>query len=137
MPSKPRSLAGIINRRRAADAEYNRARRDPATAAVYRSARWSALRARVLRDEPLCRACAVAGRTELATQVDHIVGVRVRPDLAYDRDNTQPLCSVCHAEKSAAERRSGGKGGTSISHASRPESGARGPSTFSRDRGET
>lgn len=109
MPSKPRSLAGILHRRRAADAEYNRARRDPAAAAVYRSARWSAVRAQVLRDEPLCRACAAAGRTELATQVDHIVPVRVRPDLAFDRTNLQPICSVCHAAKSQAERRAKGE----------------------------
>ena len=52
MPSKPRSLAGILHRRRAADAEYNRARRsDPDRGvedAVVSSARWKALRARVL-----------------------------------------------------------------------------------------
>jgi 5-methylcytosine-specific restriction protein A len=137
MPSKPRSLAGILHRRRHADAEYNRARRDDAVAAVHGSARWQAVRAQVLRDEPLCRACAAAGRTELATQVDHIVPVRVRPDLAYERTNLQPLCTVCHAAKSTAERGGGpgGVGGPSISHASRPESGARGASVFSRNEG--
>jgi 5-methylcytosine-specific restriction protein A len=88
MPSKPRSLAGILHRRRAADAEYNRARRDPAVAAVYRSARWTAVRAQVLRDEPICRVCAAAGRTELATQVDHVVGVRARP--ARDAPDGRP-----------------------------------------------
>ena len=109
MPSKPRSLAGILHRRRAADAEYNRARRDDPDRgvedAVVSSARWKALRARLLRDEPVCRACAAAGRTELATQVDHVVPVRVRPDLAYDLSNCAPLCTVCHAAKSASERR--------------------------------
>jgi 5-methylcytosine-specific restriction endonuclease McrA len=91
MPSKPRSLAGILHRRRSADAEYNRTRRsDPDRGvedAVVSSARWKSL-----RDEPRCRTCAAAGRTELATQVDHIVPVRVRPDLAYDRANAEPLC---------------------------------------------
>ncbi len=141
MPSKPRSLAGILHRRRTADAEYNRARRgDPDRGvedAVVSSARWKALRAQVLRDEPLCRTCAAAGRTELATQVDHVVPVRARPDLAYDRANCQPLCGPCHAEKSAAERASGGVGGPSTSHASVAYGGARGASLFSRDRGET
>src|SRR5262245_59742447 len=107
MPSKQRSLAGILHRRRAADAEYNRARRtDPDRGvedAVVSSARWKALRAAVLRYEPLCRACVAAGRTELATQVDHVVAVRTRPDLAYDRANLQPLCGACHGLKTAAE----------------------------------
>jgi 5-methylcytosine-specific restriction protein A len=132
MPSKPRSLAGIVRHRAAADAEYNRSRRDPVAARIYRSPRWVAVRAQVLRDEPVCRVCAAAGRTELATQVDHVVGVAVRPDLAFDRTNLQPLCTVCHAAKSTAERRPEGVGGTSISHASRPESGTRGTSQFSR-----
>lgn len=141
MPSKPRSLAGILHRRRAADAEYNRARRsDPDRGvedAVVSSARWKAVRAQVLRNEPLCRMCVAAGRTELATQVDHVVPVRVRPDLAYDQGNCQPLCGPCHGLKTAAERASGGMGGTSSSHASAAYGGARGASQFSRDRGKT
>ena len=139
MPSKPRSLAGILHRRRSADAEYNRARRSGPDRSVedevVSSARWKALRARVLRDEPLCRKCAAAGRTELAVQVDHVVGVRARPDLAYDLGNCQPLCGPCHGLKNAAERRSGGVGGTSSSHASAAYGGARGVSLFSRVRG--
>jgi len=46
MPSKPRTFAGILHRRRHADAEYNRARRgDPDRGvedAVVSSARWKA-----------------------------------------------------------------------------------------------
>ena len=93
------------------------------------------MRAQVLRDHPLCVSCEAAGRTEFARQVDHLIPVRVRPDLAYDPTNCQPLCTVCHAAKSQAERRPRGVGGTSISHASRPESGARGASLLSRVRG--
>jgi 5-methylcytosine-specific restriction protein A len=59
--------------------------------AVVSSARWKALRAAVLRDQPLCRTCVAAGRTEFATQVDHVVPVRVRPDLAFEGTNLQPL----------------------------------------------
>lgn len=109
MPSKPRTLAGILRPRRVADWEYNHYRRDPVAAAVYRSARWSAVRAQVLRDEPVCRPCAAAGRTEIATQVDHVIPVGARPDLAFDRTNLQPICTVCHAAKSQAERRAKGK----------------------------
>ena len=138
MPSKSRTLAGILHRRRSADAEYNRARRgDPDRGvedAVVSSARWKAVRAQVLRNEPLCRVCVAAGRTELAVQVDHVVPVRVRPDLAYDPTNLQPICGPCHGLKSAAERRSGGVGGTSSSHASVAYGGAGGTSRFSRVR---
>ncbi len=73
MPSKPRTLAGILRSRRHADREYNRTRRDPVVARIHGSARWQALRARVLRDEPLCRECARRGLTQPATQVDHVV----------------------------------------------------------------
>src|ERR1051325_3648501 len=75
MRSKPRTLAGILHGCRAADAAYNRARHDPEAAAVYRPTLWSTVCGQVLRDEPVYCACAAAGRTERATQVDHVVDV--------------------------------------------------------------
>jgi len=140
MPSKPRTLAGILCPRRQTDRAYNRFQRDPAVARVHGSARWQAVRARVLRDEPLCRACAQAGRSELATQVDHVVPLAVDLDRAFDPTNLQPLCTPCHAAKSAAVRKEGlpanlsGEGGTSSSRGKEPPSGAGGASLFSRDR---
>ncbi len=87
MPSKPRTLAGILRHRRHADREYNRARRDPVIARIHGSARWQAVRAQVLRDEPLCRECARLGLTVLATQVDHVVPLAVAPELAFVLSN--------------------------------------------------
>lgn len=104
MPSKPRTLAGILRGRRLADQEYNRARRDPLVARIHGSARWQAVRDQVLRDEPVCRECARLGLTEPATQVDHIVPIVVAPERAFDRANLQPLCTACHGRKSAQER---------------------------------
>jgi 5-methylcytosine-specific restriction endonuclease McrA len=66
---------------------------------------WKRLRLVVLSAEPWCRMC---GR--LARDVDHIVPVRVRPDLAMDRDNLQPLCVPCH--KGAKARQDNEKYGT-------------------------
>jgi 5-methylcytosine-specific restriction endonuclease McrA len=40
-----------------------------------------------------------------ATEVDHRIGVRVMPDLAFEPSNLQTLCRSCHARKSGAERR--------------------------------
>lgn len=105
MPSKPRTLAGILRPRRYADRAYNRGQRDPTTAAIHGSSRWQAVRLQVLRDEPVCRACAGRGVTELARYVDHVVPLAVAPERAFDRANLQPLCSSCNAWKSAAERR--------------------------------
>jgi len=133
MPSKPRTLAGILHRRRHADRAYNRVQRDCAVARVHGSARWQAVRDQVLRNEPLCRACVRAGRTEFATQVDHVVPLAVDLERAFDPTNLAPTCTVCHAAKSAAERR--GEGGPADSHALGAPSGARGVSLFSRDSG--
>ena len=136
MPSKPRTLAGILRLRRHADRAYNLVQRDPATARIHGSARWQAVRAQVLRDEPVCRECAARGLTEPATVVDHIVGVALAPDRAFDPTNLQPLCTSCNAWKSALERRGTGVdpgvGGESSSRAEGPPSGAWGTSRFSR-----
>ena len=136
MPSKPRTRAGILRLRRHADRVYNLVQRDPVTARIHGSARWQAVRAQVLRDEPVCRECARRGLTEPATTVDHIVGVALAPERAYDRTNLQPLCTSCNAWKSASERRrtgvDPGVGGESNSRAEGPPSGAWGMSRFSR-----
>lgn len=70
------------------------------------SARWQRLRRIVLTREPTCRLCRAEGRTELATQVDHIEPIQRRPELAFVEANLQPLCRACHDAKSARERRS-------------------------------
>jgi 5-methylcytosine-specific restriction protein A len=68
------------------------------------SRRWRDVRAQVLRDEPLCRACTARGETMVAQQVDHILPVVKHPGLAFDRANLQPLCTGCHADKGQVER---------------------------------
>lgn len=68
--------------------------------AVHRDRRWPALRhAAKRRDAFLCLSCGSRGDLE----VDHIVPVRLRPDLAFDLDNLQTLCVRCHARKTAIE----------------------------------
>ena len=65
---------------------------------------WRRLRERVLAEEPLCRACAAAGRTSAADQVDHIRPFRGLLDpLRLDRGNLQPLCAACHTRKTARQ----------------------------------
>ncbi len=66
---------------------------------------WSAMRARVLAEEPLCRMCKRAGRVKAAAMLDHILPIRVRPKLRLERSNLQPLCVQCHAVKTARDRK--------------------------------
>lgn len=64
-------------------------------------ARWRKLRARILRDEPLCRICARNKRTVAAVTVDHILNKAQGGTDA--RSNLQPLCDACHTAKTQRE----------------------------------
>jgi 5-methylcytosine-specific restriction protein A len=66
---------------------------------------WTRYSRLYLRINPLCRTCDQAGRTTVATLVDHIQPLRLRPDLRLDSENLQPMCRSCHAVKTAAETR--------------------------------
>lgn len=63
------------------------------------SARWRALRAQVLREQPLCPLCQAAGRVEAAVEVDH------KDNNSHNnaRPNLWGLCKVHHSEKTATE----------------------------------
>lgn len=93
-----------------AESREDRARRmaDPMQVEANRirhTAAWERARVQVLMEEPLCRRCTSLGVTTVATQVDHIEPLALRPDLATTRSNLQALCTGCHALKSAEERR--------------------------------
>ena len=38
-----------------------------------------------------------------ATEVDHVIPVRLAPDRLFDKDNLQPLCVRCHSHKGLRE----------------------------------
>lgn len=65
-------------------------------------ARWRALRALVLREQPLCQECLRQARTAAATTVDHVTPKAHGGTDA--RDNLQALCHDCHKAKTARER---------------------------------
>jgi len=71
----------------------------------YHTTRWRKLRARILSAEPLCRHClARDSRPVAATEVDHVVRHQGDIKKFWLTENLQPLCSACHARKSATER---------------------------------
>lgn len=91
--------------------DYGRARRGfDAEVGFYQSSRWRALRATVLREQPLCCACAESGLLVAAQVVDHVRPIK-RGGERFDRANLQSLCVSCHNRKTAIERNpNGGKG---------------------------
>jgi 5-methylcytosine-specific restriction enzyme A len=72
---------------------------------------WQRLRLAVLDREPFCRICEADGRTEAAVLVDHIVPIEDGGE-RLDESNLQPLCRLCHGNKTAADlsRRRGSSG---------------------------
>jgi 5-methylcytosine-specific restriction protein A len=58
-------------------------------------------RKRILEKEPLCRHCDQAGRTTIATEVDHILPLSQGGD--YNDANACPLCGPCHKAKTAKD----------------------------------
>ena len=63
--------------------------------------RWAVVRRRVLdRDGWRCRKCGRAGRLE----ADHVIPLH-RGGAAYDLDNLQALCRLCHFAKTGRENR--------------------------------
>jgi 5-methylcytosine-specific restriction endonuclease McrA len=118
---KPKSHAQLMHDadparhgRRIFDADYNAMRRTPGTASAalerLRSTnRWKQLRLHVLGREPLCRECLRHDVVRSAVAVDHVVAaaniVAQRGNEAFfDPKNLQPLCTACHAAKTAVER---------------------------------
>ena len=67
--------------------------------AVYKSRAWTDLRARVLREEPVC---AVEGCQERATSVDHIVSLGNGGN-PYDRANLRGMCYPHHSKRSSQQ----------------------------------
>ena len=47
--------------------------------------------------------CASCGKTDCRFELDHIKPVASHPELGFNEDNVQPLCTECHKEKSVTE----------------------------------
>ena len=68
---------------------------------VTRGPRWHTVRMSVLeRDKFKCVDC---GKSRGRLECDHIIPVRLRPDLAYTPENLAMRCTSCHAAKTNVE----------------------------------
>lgn len=66
---------------------------------LYRSRRWQALRLQIIARDRCCTECGARSRLE----VHHVRRVRDDPAAAFDPDNLQTLCGVCHARQTRHE----------------------------------
>ncbi len=85
------------------------ARRGSSASRGYNGA-WRRFRAGYLSRHPLCVHCAARHQITVATDVDHIVPLRLAPDRKYDETNLQALCAPCHAVKTASADGGFGRG---------------------------
>ena len=73
--------------------------------AWYRTPRWRALRAWVLRRDPACILCLEQGKLTPSQVADHLVEHKGDPVLFYDPFNIWGLCKTCHnSTKQRVER---------------------------------
>jgi len=80
--------------------------RPNAAARGYCSARHKAWRQAVLeRDGYICRDCSRVCGSKGEAHADHVIPVKVRPDLRYEVNNGQCLCSSCHTRKTNTDQR--------------------------------
>jgi len=74
-------------------------------AKIYNSRQWKLVRVEALvRDEFMCVMCRANGTDTEAEEVDHILELQDRLDLAFELDNLQSLCKPCHSQKTRDEK---------------------------------
>ena len=76
--------------------EYDRYGRDPELKAFYQGQRWRKVRDMKLQRDPLCEACAQAGRTTVAVLVHHLLPVKEHWEQRYNLDFMVSICHPCH-----------------------------------------
>jgi 5-methylcytosine-specific restriction protein A len=64
-------------------------------------AEWRRVRAQHLAENPTC---SVANCGKAAIEVDHVIGVRERPDLRLDRGNLRSMCKSHHSSRTITEQ---------------------------------
>ncbi len=84
-------------------AAFDKARRKDPHRRIYKTARWERERKAFLAAHPACADCAELGIARAAELVDHVIPVRLRPDLAFDARNWRALCWSCHSRKTARQ----------------------------------
>ena len=90
------------------DTKRNRERMKESHRAIYNTRRWrDRMSPYTLRRDPVCLLAKICveqhGAPLPSKHADHIISVKERPDLAFDENNLQGLCELCHSWKTAQE----------------------------------
>lgn len=85
------SRAGSKDRANASDRGYDK--------------QWEKVRKMKLARNPLCEDCEADGLVRPADMVDHVIPLRVAPDLRLRLENLRSLCWPHHGRKSAEDKR--------------------------------
>lgn len=67
----------------------------PSRVKFYKSKEWKAMKSFVIALNPVCQIC----NKRLSQETDHVLPLRMRPDLALTLSNLQAVCSICHRTK--------------------------------------
>lgn len=98
MPSRPAVF------RPAGSQQAQRFTRPSVAKTIRDSSAWQRLRAYMRGLFPCCPHCEAEGIITPAVEVNHIIRIEVRPDLALEPTNLCPLCARHHDAVSALER---------------------------------
>ena len=85
---------------KAEDKRYNKYQRDPETRKRYGSS-WRRIRARQIKEQPMCQACEEQGHITPATEVHHITPLSKGG--THEAGNLMSLCTSCHSRITAAD----------------------------------
>lgn len=87
------------------DKLYDKQSRNKKAKKFYSSGQWQKIRKIKLNKNPICEMCKKKGIITPATEVDHIIPIKVDWSSRADLNNLQSLCHSCHMGKTAKENR--------------------------------
>lgn len=115
MPYKPKQYCKSPGCNQLVDSGYCEKHKQPATQQeidrhshdnkVYGNTTWRRLRRIKLNANPLCEICLRDNKIVQASQVDHIIPVKVQPELKLVYENLQSLCETHHSQKTREENK--------------------------------
>ena len=84
---------------------YDEKQRDLKSARFYNSAAWKKLRIFKLSRDPLCEYCLEKDHVNIATEVDHVIPIKVDWSMRLVFNNLNSTCHRCHMIKTKGDKK--------------------------------
>jgi len=84
---------------------YDEKQRDPKVSKFYNSNAWKKLRKLKQSRDPLCEYCLEKDRTRIATEVDHVIPIKINWSMRLDLNNLKSTCHGCHMNKTQEDKK--------------------------------